>query len=144
MNRAVLATLIAALLVGCSPSADPITAIAGLNDAALPAGTYRVVGFLVFLDDCGFCPPGAACEPCAGPAFSVLADDRERGIEWSGSTVEIVEQLEIDHLLLSINLDNEDRLEPAVRYEMTIELTDSTPYGGSNRLATLLEFSEQR
>ncbi len=144
MNRVVLATLIAALLFGCSPSADPITTIAGLNDAALPAGTYRVVGYLVFLDDCGFCPPGAACEPCAGPAFSVLADDQERSIEWSGSTMESAEQLGIDHLLLSINLDNEDRLEQSVRYEMTIELTDSTPYGGSNRLATLLAFSKHR
>jgi hypothetical protein len=144
MNRAAVPTLIAALLIGCSASADPIETIAGLNDGALPAGTYRVVGYLVFLDDCGFCPPGALCEPCAGPAFSVLADGQEPGIEWSGSTQEVVEQLGTDHLVLSINLDTEDRLEQGVRYEVTIELTDSTPYGGSNRLATLLEFSEQR
>lgn len=144
MKRAVLATLIAALLVGCSTSSDPIKTIADLNDATLPAGTYRVVGYLVFLDGCGFCPPGAACEPCGGPAVSVLADNQEPSIEWSRSTQEIIEPLGNDHLLLSINLENEDRLEQGVRYEMTIELTDSTPYGGSNRLATLIEFSEQR
>ena len=144
MNRAVLAALIAALLVGCSTSADPIKTIADLNDAALPAGTYRVVGYLVFLDDCGFCPPGAVCEPCGGPAVSVLADNQEPSIEWSSSTQEIVEQLGTDHLLLSINLEDEDQLQQGLRYEMTVELTDSVPYGGSNRVATLLEFSEQR
>ena len=143
MNKALLAVLTLVLVVGCSTSADPIKTIADLNDAALPAGNYRVVGYLVFLDDCGFCPPGALCEPCAGPAFSVLAD-REPGIEWSSSTQEVVEQLGTDHLLLSINLEDEDRLEQGMQYEITIELTDSTPYGGSNRLATLIEFFEQR
>ena len=144
MNKALLTVLALVLLVGCSTSADPIKTIADLNDAALPAGTYRVVGYLVFLDDCGFCPPGAVCEPCGGPAVSVLADNQEPSIEWSSSTQEVVEQLGTDHLLLSINLEDEDRLEQGMQYEITIELNDSTPYGGSNRLATLIEFFEQR
>jgi hypothetical protein len=102
-----------------------------------------VVGYLVFLDDCGFCPPGAVCEPCAGPAFSVLAE-RERIIEWSNSTQAIVAQLGPDDLLLGINLEDEDQLQQGLEYATTVELTDSTPYGGSNRLATLLDFSDQR
>lgn len=142
MTRPVLATLLVALLIGCSTSPDLVNSIESLNDAALPAGTYRVAGYLVFLDDCGFCPPGAACEPCGGPAASVLGEAREPGIVWAGSTRGIVEQLRTDLLLLSINLENEDRLVQGVRYEMTIELSDNTPYEGSSRLATLLEFSD--
>jgi hypothetical protein len=142
MNRAVLATLLVALLIDCSTSADLVNSIESLNDAALPAGTYRVAGYLVFLDDCGFCPTDAVCEPCAGSVFSVLAEEQEPGIDWAGSTQGIVEQLQSDQLLLSINLPDESRLIQGERYEMIVELTDGTRYGRGNRPATLLEFSD--
>ncbi|MDH3260923.1 MAG: hypothetical protein OEM84_08135 [Acidimicrobiia bacterium] len=142
MKKALVAVLIF-VLSGCSSSDASVKTISELNDAATPAGTYEVAGYLVLLDDCGFCPPGAACEVCAGPVFSVLAETRDRVIEWSAASQEIVAQLRADDLLLSVNLEDEDQLEQGMRHLMTVDLADLTPYGGSNRLATVLEFSER-
>jgi len=144
MKRTFLLALIGVLaLAGCWKSNLPLTTSAALNDVATAAGTYRVTGYLVLFDDCPFCPPDAACEPCNGPGFSVLAETQDRIIEWSNSSQDIVSQLDTNDLLLSINLADEDQLEQGQSYLMTVALVDQPPYGGKVRLTTLLDFSKR-
>ena len=144
MKQALLAALILAFVAGCSSTDVSVKTIAELNDPATAAGTYQVTGFLVLLDDCGFCPPGAACEPCAGPGVSVLANSENRTIDWSPLAREIAGRLGADDLLLVINLENEGELQQGRQYRMTVQLTDDFPYGANARLAQLLDFSQPR
>ncbi len=126
-----------ALLGDVAPN-PALATIRQLNGAAVATGRYVTTGHLAYADRCGYCPPGAACEPCAGPTVSVLSERPDLELLDDGTSATIVDQLERTELLLNVNLENEGELVAGRRYELIVDLTDQVL--GDHRVAQVLSF----
>ncbi len=115
-----------------------VATIAELNDPDAPASRYLVAGHLVFADECPYCPPGAMCEPCAGPSMSVLSEQPDLALIVDPVTAVFVEQLGPTELALSVNLPNEHLLVAGGRYEVVVELSNRAI--GGHRFAEVISF----
>ncbi len=129
-------------LLGAAGSGTPFATILELNGTYAPAGRYVTAGYLVFADDCGYCPEGALCEPCAGPLLSVLSERGDIELVAEGAAESLADQLGPTELALDVNLENERDLVAGGRYEMTVVLTDHVVGADGHRVATVLSFRE--
>ncbi len=129
-------------LLGAAGSGTPFATILELNGTYAPAGRYVTAGYLAFADDCGYCPEGALCEPCAGPLLSVLSERPDVVLVAEGAAESLAEQLGPTELALDVNLENEQDLVVGGPYELTVELTDWVVSDAGHRLATVLSFRE--
>ncbi len=127
-------------LLGAASPATPFATILELNGTYTPAGRYATAGYLVFADDCGYCPEGALCEPCAGPLFSVLSERSDLELVVEGGAEPLTDQLGPTELVLEVNLENEQDLVAGARYELTVELTEWVVSDAGHRVATVLSF----